>query len=163
MAGMVIRQAAITDAEPIASLVTDLGYPASATQMYQRLQGILDDEDYHTLVACIGGQVVGFVGARLGVRYEDDGRYGQIMALAVVPSQRRRGVGRILMRAAEAIIGEHGARVLIVTSGNQRSDAHAFYEKCGYGFTGRRYKKSFAAFANRGGAADARPGGGESM
>jgi hypothetical protein len=30
---------------------------------------------------------------------------------------------------------------LIVTSGNQRPDAHAFYEKNGFAFTGRRYKK----------------------
>lgn len=26
-------------------------------------------------------------------------------------------------------------------SGNQRADAHAFYEKHGYTFTGRRYKR----------------------
>jgi hypothetical protein len=29
-----------------------------------------------------------------------------------------------------------------VSSGNQRADAHAFYEHCGYTFTGRGYKKS---------------------
>jgi len=141
VAGVEIRRAVLADAEAIAPLVSELGYPVSITQMHQRLQVILADEDYHTLVACIHGQVVGFIGARTGARYEDDGRYGQIMALAVAPGQRRRGVGRVLMGAVEASIGEHGARVLSVVSGNQRSDAHAFYEKCGYDFTGRRYKK----------------------
>ena len=72
---------------------------------------------------------------------------GQIMALAVAPSRQRRGLGRMLMTAAESALLERGARVLVVTSGNQRSDAHAFYESCGYSFTGRRYKKSFAMSA----------------
>lgn len=157
MAGVDIRLAALADAEAIARLVSELGYPTSADQMHRRLETILGDEDYHTLVAWKDGQIVGFVGARTGALYEGDGHYGQIMALAVVPHRRRGGVGRLLMRAAEARIGERGARVLVVTSGNHRSDAHAFYEKCGYGFTGRRYKKSVDP------AAVARPGDLESV
>ncbi|MGE3492012.1 MAG: GNAT family N-acetyltransferase [Vicinamibacterales bacterium] len=99
-------------------------------------------DDYQTLVACDDGQVLGFVGTRSGQLYEDDQRYGQIMALAVAPHRQRRGVGRMLMQVAESALIERGVRVLVVTSGNQRSDAHAFYESCGYSFTGRRYKKA---------------------
>jgi ribosomal protein S18 acetylase RimI-like enzyme len=142
VAGLAIRKAGIADSEPIARLVTDLGYPTSARQMQRRLEAILEDGDYHTLVACEMGQIVGFVGARGGPLYEDDERYGQIMALAVAPQHQRRGVGRMLMRAAELQLVERGARVLVATSGRHRSDAHAFYESCGYSFTGRRYKKS---------------------
>jgi hypothetical protein len=32
--------------------------------------------------------------------------------------------------------------VLVVTSGNQRADAHAFYEKNGYAWSGRQYRKT---------------------
>jgi ribosomal protein S18 acetylase RimI-like enzyme len=64
------------------------------------------------------------------------------MALAVAPSYQRRGIGRVLMRSAESRLVERGVTVLVVTSGNQRADAHAFYEDCGYSFTGRRYKKA---------------------
>jgi ribosomal protein S18 acetylase RimI-like enzyme len=99
--------------------------------MERRLEAILGDEDYHTLVACDGSRIVGLVGTRSGPLYEDDGHYGQIMALAVARSHQRRGVGRMLMRAAESRLVERGARVLVVTSGNHRSDAHAFYESCG--------------------------------
>jgi len=115
--------------------------------MRKRLQAILRDEDYDTLVACDNGEVVGFIGARIGPLYESDDHYGQIMALAVAADHQRRGVGRTLMQAAESTLGERGARVLVVTSGNHRADAHAFYESRGYAFTGRRYKKSLSSSA----------------
>ena len=110
--------------------------------MRQRLEAIVRDGDYNTLVACDGAEIVGFIGTRIGHLYEGDEQYGQIMALAVAPDHQRRGIARTLIQAAESMLAERGARVLVVTSGNQRADAHAFYEKCGYTFTGRRYKKS---------------------
>jgi ribosomal protein S18 acetylase RimI-like enzyme len=115
--------------------------------MRQRLAAIVRDQDYETLVARDNGVVVGFVGTRVGHLYEDDEQYGQIMVLAVAVQRQRRGIGRMLMRAAESSLVDRGARVLVVTSGNQRADAHAFYESCGYTFTGRRYKKSVALSA----------------
>ena len=142
MANVAIRKAAVADAEPVARLVSALGYPTSASQMQRRLDAILADDDYHTLIADEDGRVVGFVGTRVGPIYEDDGQYGQIMALAVAPTSQRRGVGRMLMRAAESALVDAGAQVLVVTSGNHRPDAHAFYEDCGYTFTGRRYMKA---------------------
>jgi ribosomal protein S18 acetylase RimI-like enzyme len=147
VAGLAIREAVFADSEAIAKLVSELGYSTTTSQMERRLEAILEDEDYHTLVACEDGRMVGLVGTRRGPLYEDDGHYGQIMALAVAPEHQRRGVGRMLIRAAESRLVEHGARVLVVTSGNHRPDAHAFYERGGYSFTGRRYKKSAAASA----------------
>jgi ribosomal protein S18 acetylase RimI-like enzyme len=144
---LVIREVAVADSEAIARLVSELGYPTSTSQMQRRLQAILNDDDYHTLVACEGGEIVGFVGTRSGPLYEDDGLYGQIMALAVAPNHQRRGIGRVLLRSAESMLAKRGARILVVTSGNHRADAHAFYENCGYSFTGRRYKKSLAMSA----------------
>jgi ribosomal protein S18 acetylase RimI-like enzyme len=113
--------------------------------MSKRLESIVPDEDYATLVACDGEQIVGFVGTRVGPLYESDGQYGQIMALAVAIDHQRRGIASMLMHAAESMLIARGACVLIVTSGNQRADAHAFYEKNSYTFTGRRYKKSVRA------------------
>ena len=140
--GITVRNATAADSEQIARLVSALGYPTSSTQMSKRLESIFSDEDYATLVACDGEQIVGFVGTRVGPLYESDGRYGQIMALAVAADHQRRGIGSMLMHTAESTLITQGVRVLVVMSGNQRSDAHAFYEKTGYSFTGRRYKKS---------------------
>jgi ribosomal protein S18 acetylase RimI-like enzyme len=147
MMRIAVRDATIADSDGIARLVTDLGYPTSSSQMYVRLEPILRDEDFRTLVACDGDRIVGFIGTRLGPLYESDDPYGQIMALAVARDRQRGGVGGVLLQAAESILIQRGARVLVVTSGNHRTEAHAFYEKNGYTFTGRRYKKSLTLFS----------------
>ena len=55
-----------------------LGYPTSSAQMHKRLESILCDDDYATLVACDGEHIVGFIGTRVGPLYESDGCHGQI-------------------------------------------------------------------------------------
>jgi ribosomal protein S18 acetylase RimI-like enzyme len=142
--GVAVRDATTADSVGIAALVSGLGYPTSPVQMQTRLESIMSDVDYSTLVACDGEQIVGFIGTRAGPLYESDGRYGQIMALAVAPDHRRHGVGRILVQAVESMLIARNASVILVTSGNQRADAHAFYEKNGYICTGRRYVKTVA-------------------
>jgi hypothetical protein len=72
VAGIAVRAATTADSDCIARLVSDLGYPTSSSQMYTRLESILADGDYHTLVACDGDRIVGFIGARLGPLYEGD-------------------------------------------------------------------------------------------
>jgi ribosomal protein S18 acetylase RimI-like enzyme len=139
--GISVRSATIGDSVQIARLVSALGYPTSPAQMYKRLESILSNGDYVTTVACDGDQIVGFVGTRMGPFYEGDGRFGQIMALAVAGDHQRQGIGRMLLHAAESEVRRHEVSVLVVNSGNQRSDAHAFYEKNGYAWTGRRYAK----------------------
>ena len=48
MADIVIRNATVEDSEPIARLATELGYPTSTSQMRQRLEAIVGDDDYAT-------------------------------------------------------------------------------------------------------------------
>ena len=140
-----VRYATLPDSERLARLVTMLGYAVSPTQMHTRLEEILADDDYVTLVACDHNEVVGFIGTRVGPLYESDGLYGQIMALAIANDRQRRGTGRALIEAAESELASRGARVVLVTSGHQRADAHAFYERNGYTFTGRRYTKAIGS------------------
>jgi ribosomal protein S18 acetylase RimI-like enzyme len=149
MVEVVIRDATVADSEAIATLVSGLGHLTTAEQMRERLRSILADKDYDTLVAHGGEQIVGFIGVRVGPLYEGDDRYGQIMALAVATNHQRRGVGGRLIRTAESLLMARGARLSVVTSGNHRADAHEFYEKKGYAFTGRRYMKSLPWSAER--------------
>jgi ribosomal protein S18 acetylase RimI-like enzyme len=142
--GIAIRSATLADSEPLAGLMTELGYPTSSRQMEQRLTFILGDVSYRTFVACDGDAIVGIVGTRIGPMYEIDDPYGQIMALVVSETNRRQGVGVRLVEAAESHFIERGAALSIVTSANRRADAHAFYERHGYAFDGRRYKKTLA-------------------
>lgn len=137
-----IRSAAISDSEAVAQLVSELGYPTSPQQMRARLETILSDAGYSTLVAVVDARIAGFIGSVVRPSYEADGLHGQIMALVVAASHRRQGVGRELLRCAEESLARRGAQVVVVTTGNHRAGAHAFYEKNGYSFTGRRYRKS---------------------
>jgi ribosomal protein S18 acetylase RimI-like enzyme len=138
---MTTRTAALTDADALARLMTELGYPSTADQMSTRLARILADGDYRTFVACEGTTIAGMIGTRTGPLYEFDEPYGQIMVLVIADGYRRRGVGRLLLETAEAFFLERRAGFSVVTSANRRADAHAFYEKYGYAFDGRRYKK----------------------
>lgn len=91
--GIALRSATIADSVRVARLVSALGYPTSPAQMHKRLESILCDDDYATLVACDGEHIVGFIGTRVGPLYESDGCYGQIMALAVAGDHQRHGIG----------------------------------------------------------------------
>jgi hypothetical protein len=75
------RPATLYDSEQIARLVSSLGYPTSSSEMQKRLESILSDQHYATLVACDAEQIVGFIGTRVGPLYESNDKYGQIMAL----------------------------------------------------------------------------------
>src|SRR5262245_55089281 len=91
--GITVRDGTLDDSDSIARLVSTLGYPTTVLEMSNRLESILSNGDYATLVACVDGQIVGFVGTRVGRFYESDGYYGQIMALAVTTEYQRHGVG----------------------------------------------------------------------
>ena len=139
---LTIRHATMADAERIASLITELGYPTLPEQMTGRLATILRDDAYRTLVACDGATIAGVVGTRVGSMYEIDEPYGQVMVIVVAAEYRRHGIGGRLVQAAESFFAARGARVAVVTSAHRRADAHAFYESHGYTFDGRRYKKA---------------------
>jgi len=136
-----IRPATHADAEAIARLMSELGYPTAPDRMTTRLTAILADDDYGTFVAGDGATIAGMIGTRTGPLYEFDEPYGQIMVLVVADGQRRTGTGALLLGAAEGHFAKRGVRFAVVTSASHRADAHAFYEKHGYAFDGRRYKK----------------------
>ena len=136
-----IRTAVTVDARDIAELITQLGYPTTASAMSIRLGAIQRDPSYRTVVAVAASAVVGVAGARLGRYYEKDGIYCQLVVLAVSPSARKRGIGRQLITEVENWSANKGAREVVVTSGLHRADAHAFYQRCGYRQTGLRFVK----------------------
>jgi ribosomal protein S18 acetylase RimI-like enzyme len=53
-------------------------------------------------------------------------------ALAVAPAQRRRGVARALLEAAEAAGRDAGARTLALDTGLENAEAQALYEALGF-------------------------------
>lgn len=137
-----IRTARPEDAAGLALLMGHLGYPTTPEQMAARLERVLPDPDYRTLVAEVGGELVGMVGVFLGWAYSYDPAYARVLALVVDPSRRGGGVGAALMGAAEAWARESGAGSVHLTTAAHREGAHRFYERLGYEGTGLRYRKA---------------------
>lgn len=140
-AGLGIRDAVIGDAEQVAKLITELGYPTPFEAMRDRLTMILADPNYATFVADTGGDVVGVAGATLSRYYEKDGLYSRLVVLVVSSTARGLGIGGQLVQAVERWSTTKGAREVVVNSGLHRGEAHHFYEGCGYARTGFRFVK----------------------
>ncbi len=130
-ASLTIRPATATDAEAIAALFTDEGYPAGPSDIVERLTRF-SSEHSQVVVAEHEGLVLGFIAVHALPRFEHDDRILRVLALVVDAGARERGVGRSLMAEAERIATELGAAFVEVTSGHHRPDARRLYESMGY-------------------------------
>ena len=128
---IVLRPATDGDAERIAGLFTDEGYPAGPSDIVERLERFASEHS-RVIVADNGGEVLGFVAVHALPRFEHSDRVVRIMALVVDAGVRERGVGRMLMEEAERLGREVGAAFAEVTAGHHRPDARRFYEDLGY-------------------------------
>lgn len=135
-----VRDRRDADMPALASLMSELGYPVTPEVLSSRVQKM--PSSHRTFVAELGGTVAGFVGCSALDIYESDTAVCWIMALSVSERFRRRGVGRALILRVEQWATDAGFHDVRVHSGEQRTDAHAFYEACGFEHTGRRFKKS---------------------
>ena len=99
--GIRIREAKLTDAPELAALMCELGYKTTRSEMRQRVKSILNDARYGTLVAEVGNEVCGMIGTMTHMSHEHNDLSGKIIALVISKKQRRSGMGRALIAAAE--------------------------------------------------------------
>jgi len=129
--GPTIRAATDADAEAIATLFTDEGYPAGPSDVRERLSRF--DSTFSTVrVAELGGEVVGFVAVHVMPRFEHGDRIARILALIVDAGVRERGVGSLLMGAAEEVARATDCAFIEITAGRHRPEAQRLYESVGY-------------------------------
>ena len=126
-----IRPAETSDAEAIAALFTDEGYPAGPSDIVERMARF-GSEHSRVIVAEHEGALLGFIALHAIPRFEHEDRILRVLALVVDAGARERGVGRRLMNEAERIAGELGAAFVEVTAGHHRPDAFRLYESLGY-------------------------------
>ena len=126
-----VRQATADDAEAIASLLTDEGYPSGPSDIVERLSRY-SSEHSQVIVADHDGEVLGFIAIHALPRFEQSDRVVRVMALVVGAGERDRGIGHLLMAEAERLGRELGAAFAEVTAGHHRADARHLYESLGY-------------------------------
>jgi len=126
-----IRRATTADAEAIAALFTDEGYPAGPSDIVERLERFSSDHS-QVLVAEGDGVVLGFVALHALPRFEHDDRIVRLLALVVDAGARERGLGRALIAAAEEVATELGAAFTEITAAHHRPEARHLYETLGY-------------------------------
>lgn len=127
-----VRAATEGDAEPIANLSGELGYPAELKSIRERLRRILSRDDQRVVVAELpDGRVCGWLQAHCSHALESGYRV-EIVGLIVSGAMRRRGVGRSLVAQAETWAAEISAETVIARSNATRVESREFYPALGY-------------------------------
>ena len=136
--GFTVRPATPGDAERIAALFTEEGYPAGPSDVLGRLERFASPFST-VLVAEMNGEVLGFVAVHLVPRFEHNDRFARVVALVVEAGVRERGLGHLLMDEAERVAREGSAAFIEVTAGHHRPEARQLYEALGYDGTVAAY------------------------
>ncbi len=138
VAAITIRAASASDAERLATLLTDEGYPAGPSDLAARIERY-SRSGSHVLVAEAAGVVVGFIAFHVIPRFETDERFVRVIALVVDPGERERGVARLLLAEVERLAIDEGVSFLEVTAGRHRPEARQLFESLGYEATVTSY------------------------
>ncbi len=129
---LVVRPASPSDADRIAELSDNLGYPVSAAKIAGRIERYLErDRDIVLVAADPNGEVIGWIhGSELDLL--ETGRRGEILGLVVDVRFRGHGIGRMLVERVETWARNRGLPLLSVRSNIVREESHPFYERLGY-------------------------------
>jgi GNAT superfamily N-acetyltransferase len=125
------RFAAIDDAAEIACLLPHLGYRASTEEVRERLHGVLSRNEHAVILAVADHALLGLCHVA-GVRNLAANGYAEVLELVVRKESQGRGIGKRLLRRAEAQAAAWGYQRVRLGSGAHRTEAHAFYEHVGY-------------------------------
>jgi GNAT superfamily N-acetyltransferase len=136
-----IRPPAPADAEAIAGLLGELGYPTTPAQWAGRFERLAAEPAVSLYIAEVDGRVAGLAGLRVLTLVERDEPVGRLIALVVGEPYRRAGAGRALVAHVEERAREAGCIQLDLSSSDRRDGAHAFYRRLGFADISRRFVK----------------------
>jgi GNAT superfamily N-acetyltransferase len=139
--GVQIRRAKPSDASRLAELTTQLGYPATANEIRERLARLLTRPEHAVFVAeAPGSGPIGWLHVSIALLLECPLR-AEIGGLVVDEAQRSCGAGAQLLAAAEAWARAKACEHMFVRSNVIRERAHQFYER--HGFQQIKTQKAF--------------------
>jgi GNAT superfamily N-acetyltransferase len=141
--GLTIRDAQLADADAIAGLLGQLGYPTDSQAVEGRLERLRIVGD-RVVVADIDGDVAGLAHLQVAPAIEHEHPAAKLAALVVDEARRGEGIGRALVDVIEAEARARGCALLYLTTAARRADAHEFYRRVGLEETGKRFAKTLS-------------------
>ncbi len=137
-----VRDASVGDAETVARLLAEMGYPTTPEAAAAHIERFGGDHASRLQVADLTAErVVGLVATHIVPRLDDDAFTCRVTDIVVSAAHRRCGIGSALMAAAEQQARRAGAPRLDLSSGEWRADAHAFYKRHGFETRARSFTK----------------------
>lgn len=127
-----VRRAVDADAPKIAELLGELGYSTHPSFILSRLELLGGRPDDAVFVAESAESVIGVVSVHVFALFHADASIGRITSLVVGAHHRRKGVGKLLLTAAESFAAQRRCSQIEVTSGGTHEPAPQFYESNGY-------------------------------
>jgi GNAT superfamily N-acetyltransferase len=130
-----LRTATVADAAEVADLLDrfnrefDAPTPGAAA-LGERLEALLSNPSVVALLA--GDPAVGLALLTLRPNVWYAGPVAVLDELYVVPDERGRGIGTLLLHAAERECGRRGSELLEINVDGEDVDARRFYERHGY-------------------------------
>jgi GNAT superfamily N-acetyltransferase len=130
---VVIRRARLTDANVVAELSGQLGYPTSPEEMAARLALLIRHPRFGGVLIAETSErrVIGWVHVSVTPLLEVSLR-AEVNGLIVAEGQRSSGAGAKLLQAAEEWARSKGCDSMSVRSNVIRDRAHVFYLRNGY-------------------------------
>ena len=123
-----VRNAIPDDAEAIARLSGELGYPTTAADARRRLFDIKTSKNHAVMVAeDDAGSVVGWIHVFRSRRLGGE-PFAELGGLVVTESLRGHGIGRRLVSEAEEWAAQRDIATLRIRTRTTRNDARLFYE-----------------------------------
>jgi GNAT superfamily N-acetyltransferase len=123
----------------LARFFVEEGFSTPLPRIAANLDDILADDTCWTALAIASGEPLGVVSVTT-MRYVEWGRLAEIGDLYVVPDQRGRGVGRLLVTSALDWCrgrGCSGSYVTVTPEGEARHKVSGFYRRLDFEPTGR--------------------------
>jgi GNAT superfamily N-acetyltransferase len=127
-----IRRARSVDANRIAELSGQLGYPTTERRVKGRLREVIKDKEAACFVSeSREGEVIGWIHVSTTPLLEVE-RRAEVNGLVVDEAARSHGAGALLLAAAEKWARGKRCKSMSVRSNVLRERAHGFYLRNGY-------------------------------
>lgn len=136
-----LRNATPADADEVAVLLGALGYPCDPEDAAERIAAVLHNDRQALLLARRRGVACGLLSLDFMYYLPLGTTTCRVTALVVSPNAQGLGIGRHLLKEAERRARTGGAARIELSSGAQRTEAHAFYQACGYSGSSVRFVK----------------------